>query len=160
MYDLHAWSRNPTNNIKFKNCLLEATIAVKNINEYNGYDSADVWSFDNDVARNIIVFGVDISSLSHADNRKNNFLALGEDPNFWIGGSFSSLEKKFSINFSKANTKFCLNLHYNSDNSYLLVNRKEILSFKPTVKMLTFKFNFALEAYLMDLVVLNLDKYL
>ena len=29
-----------------------------------------------------------------------------------------------------ANTKFCWNLHYDSDNSYLLVNGKEILKFE------------------------------
>ena len=39
-------------------------------------------------------------------------------------------KKKFSINFTKANTKFCLSLHYNGDNSYLFVNGKEIFKFK------------------------------
>ena len=33
-------------------------------------------------------------------------------------------KKKFSINFSKGNTKFCLSLHCNGDNSYLFVNGK------------------------------------
>ena len=32
----------------------------------------------------------------------------------------------FSINFSKVNTKFCLSLHYDADNSYLFVNGKKI----------------------------------
>ena len=36
----------------------------------------------------------------------------------------------FDFNFSKANTKVCLNLHYNDDNSYLSVNGKEIFRFK------------------------------
>ena len=35
-------------------------------------DSAGSWSFDNDFARNIIIFGVDNSSSSRSDNRKNN----------------------------------------------------------------------------------------
>ena len=35
-------------------------------------------------------------------------------------------KKKFSVNFSKANTKICLSLHYSADNSYLFVNEKEI----------------------------------
>ena len=39
-------------------------------------------------------------------------------------------KKKFSINFSKAKTRFCLRLHCNSDNSYLFVNGKEICRFK------------------------------
>ena len=45
-----------------------------------------------------------------------------------INGSFGSPEKK--LDFSKANTKFCLNLHYNADNSYWFVNENEIFKFK------------------------------
>ena len=37
-----------------------------------------------------------------------------------------ALDKKITINFTKANTKFCLSLHYNADNNYLFVNGKEI----------------------------------
>ena len=33
---------------------------------------------------------------------------------------------KFSINFSKSKTKFCLRLHYNDDECYLYVNKTEI----------------------------------
>ena len=68
--------------------------------------------------------------------------------------------KKFSINFSKANTKLCLSLHYNADNSYLFVNGKDSLSLKPTIKTLTFQPNLVSEAYLMDLALLSLEKYL
>ena len=35
-------------------------------------------------------------------------------------------KKMFTINFTKGKTIFTLNLHYNADNSYLLVNGKEI----------------------------------
>ena len=35
----------------------------------------------------------------------------------------------YSINFTKANTKFCLSLHYNRVNRYLFVNGKEIHKF-------------------------------
>ena len=69
-----------------------------------------------------------MSSSSHAGNCKNNFLLLGEGPTFGVNGSFGSWlhqKKKFSINFSKANTKLCLSLHCNADNSYLFVNGKE-----------------------------------
>ena len=70
---------------------------------YSGYgitfDRAGSWSFDNDSARNVIIFGVDNSSSSHADNRKDNSLILVEGPTFGINGSFDSVEKMFSINF-------------------------------------------------------------
>ena len=62
------------------------------------------------------------------------FLVLGEGPTFVINGSFGSSEKKFSINFSKANTKFCLSLHYNGHNSSFFVNGKEIYKFKTSNK--------------------------
>ena len=84
---------------------------------------------------------------------------LGECPAFGFNGSFRSPEKKVSINFSKANTKLCLNLHYNADNSCLLMEKK-YLSLKPTINMLTFQLNFVSEVYLMDSVLVSLDKYL
>ena len=119
---------------QFKNCLFGATNIVKNGDKekyiYRGYgitfDSAGFWSFDNEIARNVIIFDVDISSTSHSDNQKNNVSVLGKGPTFRINGSFGLPEKKFDINFSKTNIKLCLSLHYNDDNSYLFVNGKEI----------------------------------
>ena len=87
------------------------------------FGGAGSWSFDNDTARNVLIFGVDNRSSSYVENRKNNFLVLGEGPTFRINGSFVSPEKNVSINFSKANTKLCLSLHYNADNIYLFANR-------------------------------------
>ena len=95
VYELNAWSRNPTNNFKFKNCLFGATNIVKNSDKekyvYSGcwitFDSAGFWSFDNDTARNVIVFGVDNSSSSHSDNCKNNLILISvkETQNFvWV----------------------------------------------------------------------------
>ena len=40
------------------------------------FDSRGFLSFDNDTARNVIIFGDDNSSSSHADNRKNNFFSV------------------------------------------------------------------------------------
>ena len=37
---------------------------------------------------------------------------LGEGPIYDVNGGFGAAEKKFSINFTKANTKFCLSLYY------------------------------------------------
>ena len=93
------------------------------------FDGAGSWSFANEFARNVIIFGDDNSSSSHADNRKNNFLVLGEGPTEDINDSMGPEERTFSINFSKTKTKFCLSLHYNGGNSYLFVNGKEIYEF-------------------------------
>ena len=85
---------------------------------------------------------------------------LGEGPTYGIKGSFGSPEKEFSVNFTKANTKFCLSLHYNADNIICLLMEKKSVNLKPTRKILTFQLNFVLEVFLMDLVLLSLEKYL
>ena len=53
-------------------------------------------------------------------------------------------QKKINIKFSKAKTKFCLSLHYNSDNSYLFVNGKEVCKFKSSNKNNNFPSQFCL----------------
>ena len=53
-------------------------------------DGKGEWSFGDDYAGNYI--GFDNSSLSHADNLKNNFLVLGEWDTFDINGSFGAPE--------------------------------------------------------------------
>ena len=105
-------------------------------------DERDMWDFGNDFARNAVGFGVDNGSTSHADNRKNYFLVLGEGLSYSINGSFGSPKKKININFNKANTKFCLSLHYTGDKSSLFVNGNEIFSLKLMMKISTFQLNF------------------
>ena len=63
---------------------------------------------------------------------------------FGINRSFGRVKKKFSISFSKENTKFCLRLHYNAGYSYFFVNGKEILKFKPDNKNVNFLTQFCL----------------
>ena len=108
------------------------------------FDEKGSWSFDNNSATNVAVFSVDNSLSSHTDNWKNKLLVLGEDLSIGFNGSFGAREKKFSINFSKAKTQFCVSLHYNSDNSYLLVNGKEIYKFKASNKNVNLLFQFCL----------------
>ena len=69
---------------------------------------------------------------------------LSEEPTHNINGSVDTAEKKFSTNFSNAKTKFCLSLHYNGNNSYLFVNRKEIYKFKADNKNVNFPTQFCL----------------
>ena len=79
---------------------------------YSGYgitfDGARSWSFDKGFARNVVIFGFGDNSLSHADNCKNTFLVLGEGLTDGINGNLDSVEKKFIINFSKADKKVLL----------------------------------------------------
>ena len=50
-------------------------------------------SFDNDYARNVVIFGADNSSSFHTANRRNNFLALGERPTESIDDGVGEAEK-------------------------------------------------------------------
>ena len=126
------------------------TNAVKNSDKenyaYSGYGKAfdGKWSFENYYHRNVIIFAVKSSSSSHDNNLKNKFLILSEGDTFGINGSISSPEKKFGINISKANTRFCLSLHYNVGNSYLLVNGKELFKFKADTRNVNFPTQFCL----------------
>ena len=151
--DLNASPKNRIMNFKkFKNCLFGRNSIVNNSDKekyvHSGYgitfDSAGSWSFDDDIAKNVIIFRVDNSSSCHSDNCKNNFLLLVESLNFGINRSFGSPERKFSIYFTKENTQFCFSLHYNDDNSYLFVNGKEILKFKAGNKNVNFPTQFCL----------------
>ena len=111
---VNVFQRIPSNNFKFKNYLFGATNIVKNSDKekyvYIGYglmfDGTGSSSFHNEFYRNVIIFGVDNSSSSHSDSRKKNSLILGEVPTYGINGSFGTPEKRFSINFTKANIKF------------------------------------------------------
>ena len=123
-------------------CLLCQKSSDKSRWIYGGYGTAfnalGSWHFDHDFARNVIIFGVDNSSSSHTDNLKNDFLVLGEGPTDNINGSIGAAQKKFSIHFSKAKTKFCLSFHNNGHNSYLFVKGKKPISLKQMTKMSAF----------------------
>ena len=73
----------------------------KNKFTYNGrgmaFDGKGYWSFDNDTARNVLIFGVDNSSSSHIDNPKNNFLVSDEEPTEGINGSAGTAEKRLVL---------------------------------------------------------------
>ena len=106
------------------------------------FDWKGDWNFGNDFARNVIIFGLDKSSLSHTNNRINYFLILVEEDTLCIKWIFGAPEKTFIINFSKAKTTFCLGLRCNGHKSYALVNGKISLSSKQIIKMSTFQINF------------------
>ena len=89
------------------------------------------FSFGNGFGRNCIIFGADMSSSVHANNRKNNILVLSKDFKQGLNNTKIYAEKKLcSINFTKTNKKFCLILHYNESNNYLFVNGTKIHKFK------------------------------
>ena len=60
------------------------------------FDWKGSYYFGNDFARNIVAFGIDNSSLSHADNKKNNFLVLDEGPTDGINDNTGAVEKSYT----------------------------------------------------------------
>ena len=138
VYELNTWPLNPVNTFTLKYCLFGTVKLTRNANKskfaYNGggieSDGDGFRSFDIDSARNVVIFGNDNSSSCHTDNWKNKFLVLGEGSSQGINDSTGAADKHFSVNFSKANTKFCLSLHYNSDESYLHVIKQKFANLK------------------------------
>ena len=70
-----------------------------------------------------------MSSSARIDNKKKDILVLGKGPTQGLEHALTA-EKMYSINFTVTKKKFCLNLHYNGENSYLFINGTEIYKFK------------------------------
>ena len=130
---------NKTSNIALENCLFGAIKLTKNAdaNKYKysghgiGFDLGGRFSHPSGGDdKNVIIFGADLSSSVHANNKVNNILVLGKDFIKEINGTTTYAEQMYSTNFNVDNIKFCLSLHYNGDNGYLFVNGKEIHKFK------------------------------
>ena len=95
-----------------------------------GFDRLGEFRFGNGPGRNCIIFGADLSSSSHANNKKIVFLSLEK-----ILYKEQMVQQFMQKNFIqsillKKNKKLCLSLHYNGANSYLFVNGTEIHTFK------------------------------
>ena len=96
----------------------------------NGFDRKSSFSFPGGgFGQNVLIFGVDMSSSAHIDNKKKDILVLGKGPTQGLEHTLTA-EKMYSINFTVTKTKFCLSLNYNEANSYLFVNGTEIHKFK------------------------------
>ena len=81
-------------------------------------------------ARNVLIFGADMSFSTHANNITNNIYVMSEIFIQGINDTTIYAEKKFYRNFTDPGKKFMLSLHYNGDDSYLFVNGSQELKFK------------------------------
>ena len=121
------------------NCLFGAVSITKNTdidkNKYSGYgigfDRTSVYLLPyGSFGRNVVIFGVDMNSSIHVDNKGKYILILGKGPTQGLGEHLLTAEKKFSVNFTNRRKKCCLSLHYNGANSYLFANSTKIIKFK------------------------------
>ena len=136
VYELGASSSNDSHPT-LKNCLFGAITLTKNsdIEKYGysgygiGFYRRSSFSFPGvGFNQNVLIFGVDMSSSAHIDNKKKN-IVLGKGPTQGLEHTLTT-EKMYSIKFTVTNKNFCLSLHYNGANSYLFVDGTEIYKFK------------------------------
>ena len=65
-----------------------------------GFDRKGSYSVSNEIGRNVIIFGVDMNSSLHIDNKKKDILILGKGPTQGLEHTVTA-EKLYSINFTK-----------------------------------------------------------
>ena len=95
-----------------------------------GFDFPSEFLFtDGSYGKNII-FGADMSSSVHVDNKGKYILILGKGPTQGLVDTTLTSEAKYPINFTQSGKRFVLSLHYNGSNSILFVNVTEIYQFK------------------------------
>ena len=137
-YEINKTGNTRSSDPTLENCLFGAVTLTKNadIDKYKflgmvlGLVGKEFFSFpDTGLGRNVIIFGVDMSSSTKIDNRKRDILILGKGPTQGLEHTLSA-ENIYSVNFTEKDEKLYLSLHYNRTNSYLFVNGKEIHKFK------------------------------
>ena len=138
VYEINKKDSTKSSDPTLENCLFGAVTLTNNINidKYGhsgygiGFDRRSSFSFPGGgFGQNLLIFGVDMSSSSHIDNKKD-MLVLGKEPTQGLEHMLTA-EKMHSINFrEKKNRKFCLSLHYNGANTCLFVNGTEIYKLK------------------------------
>ena len=125
---------NVSNYPTLENCLFASVKVTKSVDiekyGYSGYeigfDRKGFFSYRSwGTGRNVMIFEVDISSSKKIDNRNKYILILGKGSTQRLQHTLSP-EKTYSINFKQKNKKFCLSLHYNKENIYLLMVQKFI----------------------------------
>ena len=146
VYKLDSISSSRDDTFTVQNALFGAMGIIKNADtskyKYRGYgicfDEGGSFSKGNiSNGKNVLIFGVDESSLVHQNNKANNIYVMGDLFVQGINDTTLYAEKIYSQNFTQPNKKFVLSLHYNrNDDSYLFVNGQQELKFKAEIDQL------------------------
>ena len=106
VYELDKWSRDLNVDFTLKDCLLGAVKLTKNNDPdkyaYTGYgigfDSHSEFSLpDVSMGKNVIIFGVNMRSSVHINNKKKDILILGADPTQELDDTRLIAEAQYSI---------------------------------------------------------------
>ena len=96
-----------------------------------GFDFRLEFSFtDGSMGKNVIIFGADMSSSAHIDDKNKDILILGEGPTQGLDDTKLTAEAKYPINFTQPRKIFVLSLHDNGNSSLLFLNAVKIYQFK------------------------------
>ena len=68
------------------------------------------------MGKNVVIFGADMSSAVHIDNKNKYFLILDERPTQGLDDTTLTSKSKYLVNFTQPRKMFVLNLHYNESN--------------------------------------------
>ena len=118
VYELDA-SGSHSSDPTIKKFLFGAVTLTKNADiekyKYSGYgigfDRRSSFSFPNGgFCQNVLIFGADMISSIHIDNKKKHILVLGSGPTQGLESTLTA-EKMYFINFTVTKKKFCLSLH-------------------------------------------------
>ena len=85
---------------------------------------------DGSVGKNVTIFGADMRSSVHINNKGKDILILGKSLTQGLRDTTLTVESQYSISFTRPNIKFCPSLHYNVSDSFLFLNTTKIYQFK------------------------------
>ena len=115
---MDSWSPDLNSDFTLKGCLLGGIKLAKNADPdkyvYSGYgigfDLRSEFSLlDGKVGENATIFGVDMSSSVHTDNKEKDKLILSIGPRQGFGDVTSTAETQYSINFSRSTVFLSIN---------------------------------------------------
>ena len=137
-YKLDTWSRDLNTDFTLGNCLFRVAKLTKNADpdkyRYSGYgiglNSCLQFSHsDGSWGKNVIIFGADMSSSVHVDNKKKDILVLGEGPSQGVDNTTITAKATYPISFTESGKRLVSSFHYNGSNSLLFVNAMKMCQF-------------------------------
>ena len=82
------------------------------------------------MGKNVVMFGADMSSSMHIDNKSKEILIHGDGPIQGLDDSTLTGKAKYPIVFTQPGKRFVLRLHHNGGNSVLFVNATKKINLK------------------------------
>ena len=119
-YILNSCLRNLNTDFALKNCLIGSVKLTKSADpdKYKcsgysiGFYSCSEFLFkDASMGKNVIIFGADMSSSVHIDNKNKDILILGEGTTQGLDDTALTSEAKYPMKFTQPRKRFALRLH-------------------------------------------------